>query len=86
MTLKEILSSKFPPYFLYGKVLSSQDASFRLEYSLGNDDKVYVAPEILDQICREREEVLKMLEQLANELQKSSRLGLELILDQKIED
>lgn len=86
MTLKEILNLKFPSYFLYGKVLTSQDASFRLEYSLHKDDKVYVAPETLTQICKEREEVLEMLEKLANELKKSSRLGLELILDQVIDD
>lgn len=86
MTLKEILSSKFPPYFLYGKVLASQNASFRLEHSLHKDDKIYVAWDALDKICQEREEVLEMLEKLANELKQSSRLGLELIFDQKIED
>ena len=86
MTLKEILNSKFQPYFLYGKVLTSQDASFRLEYSLRTDDKVYVAPETLKQICGEREEVLKMLEQLSRALKKASPFALDLILDQEIED
>lgn len=84
MTLKAILASNFPPYFMYGKVLASQNGSFRLEHSISSE-KVYVAPETAEQICREREEVLKMVESLAVALQAASPLALDLLLGQEIE-
>lgn len=84
MTLKEFLNLKFPPYFMYGKVLASQNASFRLEHSL-NNDRVYVAAETLEQICREREEALAMLEKLAEALRKAQPRALDLLFDQEIE-
>lgn len=84
MTLKEILASSFPPYVMYGKVLASQNGSFRLEHSISSE-KVYVAPETVEQICREREEVLKMVESLAVALQAASPLALDLLLGQEIE-
>lgn len=84
MTLKEILASSFPPYVMYGKVLASQNGSFRLEHSISSE-KVYVAPEMAEQICREREEVLKMVESLAVALQAASPLALDLLLGQEIE-
>ena len=84
MTLKEALGSNFPPYFMYGKVLASQNGSFRLEHSISSE-KVYVAPEMAEQICREREEVLKMVESLAVALQAASPLALDLLLGQEIE-
>jgi len=84
MTLEEALGSNFPPYFMYGKVLASQNGSFRLEHSISSE-KVYVAPETAEQICREREEVLKMVESLAVALQAASPLALDLLLGQEIE-
>lgn len=84
MTLKEVLDSNFPPYFMYGKVLASQNGSFRLEHSISSE-KVYVAPETLEQICREREEVLKMLEKIAEALRKAHPVALDLMFDQEIE-
>lgn len=84
MTLKEALGSNFPPYFMYGKVLASQNGSFRLEHSISNE-KVYVAPGTVEQICREREEALKMIEELALALKKANPLALDLMFDQEIE-
>ena len=84
MTLKEALGSNFPPYFMYGKVLASQNGSFRLEHSISSE-KVYVPPQTVEQICRERKEVLKMVESLAVALQAASPLALDLLLGQEIE-
>lgn len=85
MILKEVLDANFPPYFMYGKVLTSQNGSFRLEHSTSNE-QVYVAPETLEQICREREEVLKMTESLALALRAAKPLALDLLFDQEIEN
>ena len=84
MTLKEILVSNFPPYFMFGRVLASQNGSFRLEHSISSE-KVYVPPQTVEQICREREQVLKMIEELALALKKANPLALDLMFDQEIE-
>lgn len=86
MTLKEALNANFQPYFIYGKILTSQNASFRLEQSLYGEDKVYVSPEVLKQIHQERVEVLEALEKFALALQQANPLAVDLLVDQKIED
>lgn len=86
MTLKEALDASYPPYFIYGKVLSNQIGSFRLEQSLDKNDEVYVDPSVIQQIYEEREEVLKMLWHFAQALKKANPLAVDLLLDQKIED
>lgn len=86
MNLKEALDANYPPYFIYGKVLSSQNGLFRLEQSLDKNDKVYVDPSVLKQIYDERVEVLKALEEFALALKKVAPLAVDLMLEQVIED